>query len=146
MKRHSLELLFRHRDHLLEMEQVALQEKLAEENEQKVRLENLVVRIRRTHEAKLGARTVEGVRVLDEAAAYLQGRFIMAKRALGLAGLAREEAAGRTLKAKISRDQIGLLLENGRRAELHEMEVRERQQLDDLSSARYVMAMTGAGA
>jgi hypothetical protein len=47
MKRQSLEILYRHRKHLLEKEQIVLQDKIAEENQQKLRLLHLQERIQR---------------------------------------------------------------------------------------------------
>lgn len=143
MKKHSLELLFRYRDYLLEKEQIHFQEKIEEEKQQRDRLESLAARIQRTNEAKLKAQTIEGLRVLDEAAGYLRGRVVMAKRALSLANVAREEAMGRILQAKQARDQIGMLLENNRRVELHRLNEIERKQMDDLASARHIIISEG---
>jgi len=72
MKKKSLSILHRYREHLLEREQINLQEKIAEENNQKARLLQLQERVRATHEAKASAKTVEEVKSLDEAAAYLR--------------------------------------------------------------------------
>ncbi len=143
MKKQSLEILYRFRSHLLEKEQIALQDKIAEENQQKVRLLQLQERIQTTHNAKLKAATVEEIRGLDEAAAYLHGRLTLAKRAVSVAGQAREDALQRTLKIKQARDQIGMLLEKGRREFIVEMDESERRQLDDLVTSRYAMAMRG---
>jgi hypothetical protein len=143
MKKQSLEILYRFRSHLLEKEQVALQDKIAEENQQKVRLLQLQQRIQTTHNAKLKAKTVEELRQLDEAAAYLNGRLTLAKRAVSVAGQAREDALSRTLKIKQARDQIGILIEKGRRAYIAELDDSERKQLDDLVTSRFAMAMRG---
>jgi len=143
MKRQSLEILYRYRKHLLEKEQITLQDKIAEESQQKMRLLQLQARIQATHNAKGKATSVEELRALDEAAAYLHGRMTMAKRAVGLTGQAREEAVERTLKTKQSLDQIGLLLEKGRRARLADLDESERRQLDELITSRYAMALRG---
>jgi hypothetical protein len=143
MKKQSLEILYRYRTHLLEKEQIALQDKIAEENQQKVRLLQLQARIQTAHNAKARATSVEELRTLDESAAYLHSRLTLAKRAVNLAGQAREEALETTLKTKQARDQIGLLLEKGRREDLAEIDESERRQLDDLVTARYAMALRG---
>jgi flagellar export protein FliJ len=143
MKKQSLEILYRYRKHLLEKEQIDLQDKLAEENQQKVRLLQLQARVQATHNAKGKATSVEELRALDEAAAYLHGRITMARRAVSLSGQAREEAVERTLKTKQSLDQIGLLLEKGRRKHLAAMDESERRQLDELVTSRYAMALRG---
>ena len=143
MKKQSLEILYRYRKHLLEKEQIVLQDKIAEENQQKVRLLQLQARVQETHNAKLKAASVEEMRALDEAAAYLHGRMTMAKRAISLSGQARQDAVDRTLKTKQSLDQIGLLLENGRRKRLAELDESERRQLDELVTSRYAMALRG---
>ncbi len=144
MKQQSLEILYRYRKHLLEKEQIVLQDKIAEENQQKARLLQLQARVQATHEAKLQAACVEELRALDEAAAYLHGRMTLARRALSLSGHAREEALERTLKTKQARDQIGLLLEKGRREQLHHLDESERRHLDELVTSRYAMALRGA--
>jgi hypothetical protein len=143
MKKQSLEILYRYRGHLLEREQIVLQDKIAEENQQKVRLLQLQARIQTTHNAKAKATTVEELRALDESAAYLHGRLTLAKRAVSIAGQAREEALERTLKTKQSRDQIGMLLEQGRRAYLVEMDESERREMDEMVTSRYAMALRG---
>jgi hypothetical protein len=143
MKKQSLEILYRFRSHLLEKEQIVLQDKIAEENQQKVRLLQLQERIQTTHNAKLRAATVEEIRELDEAAAYLHGRLTLAKRAVSVAGQAREDALASTLKIKQARDQIGMLLEKGRREFIAEMDESERQQMDELVTSRYAMALRG---
>jgi|ERR1700683_787343 len=143
MKKQSLEILYRYRKHLVEREQIILQDKIAEENQQKARLLQLQARVQTTHNGKTRATTVEELRALDEAAAYLHGRMTLAKRAISLSGQARQEAVERTLKAKQALDQIGLLLENGRRARAAELDKAERQQMDELVTARYAMAMRG---
>src|ERR1700743_2098772 len=104
MKKKSLEILYRHRAHLLEREQIALQDRIAEENQQKVRLLQLQARVQATHNAKARARSVEEIRSLDEAAAYLHSRVTVATRAVAVSAQAREEALARTLKMKQSRD------------------------------------------
>ena len=38
MKKQSLEILYRYRKHLLEKEQIALQDRIGDENQQKLRL------------------------------------------------------------------------------------------------------------
>ena len=143
MKRESLQILHRYRKHLLEKEQIVLQDKIAEENQQKARLLQLQVRVEATHKSKLKAASVEELRSLDEAAAYLHTRITMARRALSLAGQSRAEALDRTLKSKQARDQIGLLLEKGRREYRREMDHSERRQVDEMVTARYAMALRG---
>jgi len=143
MKTQSLEVLYRYRKHLLEKEQIILQDKIAEENQQKVRLLQLQSRVQETHNAKAKATTVEEIRALDEAAAYLHGRMTLAKRAISLSGNAKQDALERTLKTKQSLDQIGLMLENGRRKEMVELDAWERRQMDDLVTSRYAMALRG---
>jgi len=140
MKKHSLDILFRYRKHLLEKEQITLQDKIAEENQQKARLLQLQARVQATHEAKAKAGSVEEIRALDDAAAYLHGRIILAKRAVTLTGQAREEALSQTLKSKQARDQIGLLIENGRVAHARAMDDSERKQIDELVTSRYATA------
>jgi hypothetical protein len=51
MKKQSLEILYRFRKHLLEKEQIVLQDKIAEENQQKARLLQLQARVQATHNA-----------------------------------------------------------------------------------------------
>jgi hypothetical protein len=143
MKKQSLEILYRYRKHLLEKEQIVLQDKIAEENQQKVRLMQLQARVQETHNAKGRAKTVEEIRALDEAASYLHTRMTLAKRAISLSGQARQEAVERTLKTKQSLDQIGLLLENGRRQRATELDASERHQLDEIVTSRYAMALRG---
>jgi hypothetical protein len=143
MKRQSLEILYRYRKHLLEKDQIFLQDRIAEENQQKARLLQLQARVQATHEAKSKADSVEKLRALDEAAAYLHSRMTLARRALNLSGHARAEALERTLKSKQSRDQIGLLLENGRRELRRSLDESERRQVDELVTSRYAMALRG---
>jgi hypothetical protein len=143
MKKQSLQILYRYRKHLLEKEQIILQDKIAEENQQKLRLLQLEARVQETHNAKSKAATVETLRSLDEAATYLHTRMTMARRAITLSGQARQEAVERTLKTKQSLDQIGLMLENGRRQHVAELDESERRQMDDLVTARYAMALRG---
>jgi len=143
MKKQTLELLFRYRKHLLEKEQIVLQDKMAEENQQKARLLQLQARVQETHNAKARATTVEELCTLDESAAYLHGRMTMARRAISLSSQARQEAVERTLKTKQSLDQIGLLLEKGRCERMAELDESERRQLDELVTSRYAMALRG---
>jgi hypothetical protein len=143
MKKQSLEILYRYRKHLLEKEQIILQDKISEENQQKARLLQLQGRVQSTHNAKIKARSVEELRALDEAAAYLHGRITMAKRAVSLSSQARQDAVERTLKTKQSLDQIGAMLENGRRQHLAELDEAERRQMDELVTSRYAMALRG---
>ena len=143
MKKQSLEILYRYRKHLLEKEQITLQDKIAEENQQKARLLQLQVRVKGTHEAKLKATTPEELCALDDAAAYLHGRVTMARRAVQLTGVAREEALDRTLKTKQSRDQIGLLMEKQRAERRREQDETERKQMDELVTSRYAMTLGG---
>ena len=102
MKKKSLSILHRYRDHLLEREQINLQEKIADENNQKARLLQLQTRVKATHEAKANAKTVEEMKSLDEAAAYLHSRMTLARRAIQLTSAAREEAMAQTLRTKQS--------------------------------------------
>jgi hypothetical protein len=143
MKKQSLEILYRYRKHLLEKEQIHLQDKIADENQQKLRLVQLQARVQATHNAKTKATTVEELRLLDEAAAYLHTRMTLAKRAITLSGQARQDAVERTLKTKLSFDQIGKMLENGRRKHVAEIGEEERRQLDELVTSRYAMALRG---
>jgi hypothetical protein len=143
MKKKSLTILHHYRNHLLEREQVNLQEKIADENVQKARLLQLQARVKATHEAKAGASTIEQMRSLDEAAAYLHSRMTLAKRAIALTGQVREEAMMQTIKAKQARDQVGLMIEKHRVRLNHEREEKERNQIDDLTTARYAMGLGG---
>ena len=127
----------------MEKDQIVLQDKIAEENQQKARLLQLQARVQETHQAKSKAASVEELRALDESAAYLQSRMTLARRALSLAGQERAEALDRTLKSKQSRDQIGLLLENGRRELRHTLDESERRHVDELVTSRYAMALRG---
>jgi uncharacterized protein YigA (DUF484 family) len=143
MKKNSLSILHRYRNHLLEREQVNLQEKIAEENNQKARLLQLQARVKATHEAKAGAKTVEQMKSLDEAAAYLHGRMTLARRAIQLTTVAREEAMAQTLRTKQGRDQVGMLLEKGRMQLRREQDEKERKQIDELVTSRYAMGLGG---
>ena len=143
MKKKSLEILLRHRTHLLEKDQIILQDKIGEESQQKIRLLQLQARVQATHNAKARASSVEEIRALDEAAAYLHSRVTMAKRAVALSTQAKEEALNRTLKAKQSRDQVGIMLENRRQARRREEDESERKQIDELVTSRYAMAFGG---
>jgi flagellar biosynthesis chaperone FliJ len=140
MKRQSLQILHRYREHLLEREQASLQDKIAVENEQKARLLQLHTRVHATHEAKQNARVVEDLSSLDDAAAYLHGRVTMARRALSIAGQAREEVLERILTIKKERDQVGLLLEKEKQGRRRDQDDAERRQIDDLVTSRYAMA------
>ena len=143
MKKKSLSILHRYRDHLLEREQINLQEKIADENNQKARLLQLQARVKATHEAKGSAKTVEEMKSLDDAAAYLHSRLTLAKRAIQLTGTAREEAMAQTLRTKQSRDQVAMLLEKGRVLDRLEHDVKERNQIDELVTSRYAMGLGG---
>jgi hypothetical protein len=143
MKKQSLEILYRHRTHLLEKEQIVLQDKIAEESQQKVRLLQLQARVQTTHNAKARATTVEEMRALDEAAAYLHGRITLAKRAVSLSTQAKEDALNRTLKTKQSRDQIGLMLEKSHAERRRRDDEAEKHQVDELVMSRYAMALGG---
>ncbi len=143
MKKQSLEILYRYRKHLLEKEQINLQEKIAEENQQKLRLAQLESRVQATHNEKLKARTVEDLRSLDSAAAYLHTRMTLAKRAIQLSGNARQQAVESTLKTKLSLDQVGAMLEANKRRLRVEMDASERNALDELVTSRYAMALRG---
>ena len=140
MKKQSLEILHRHRTHLLEKDQIFLQDKLAEENQQKVRLLQLQARVQSTHNAKARASSVEEIRSLDEAAAYLHGRITMAKRALSLSTKAREDALERTLKSKQARDQVGSLVDKARLQRRRDHDDAEKKQIDELVTSRYALA------
>jgi len=144
MKKTSLSILHRYRSHLLEREQIALQEKIAEENNQKARLLQLQARVKATHEAKSRAKTVEELCALDEAAAYLHTRVTLAKRAVSLTAQAREEAAALTIKTKQERDQVAMLIDNAQIVERQEFDAKERKQNDELVTARYALGLGGA--
>lgn len=141
MKKQSLEILHRYRQHLLDKEQVALQDRIADENQQKLRLLQLQARVQATHNAKARATSVEEMKSFDNAAAYLHGRMTLARRAITLSAQARQDAVERTLKMKQSLDQVGLLIENGRRARLKDFDESERRHLDEMVTARYAMAI-----
>jgi flagellar export protein FliJ len=143
MKNKSLTILHRYRNHLLEREQVNLQEKIADENVQKARLLQLQARVKATHEAKAGASTIEEMRALDDAAAYLHSRMTLAKRAIALTTQVREEAMTQTIKAKQERDQVALIIEKNRVRMNREFEEKERNQIDDLTTSRYAMSLGG---
>jgi flagellar export protein FliJ len=143
MKKKSLTVLHRYRNHLLEREQINLADKIADENQQKARLLQLQARVQATHEAKAQAKTVEELRALDDAAAYLHGRMTLARRAISLTAQAREEATAQTLKTKQSRDQVELLMEKGRTQLRREFDEKERNQMDDLVTSRYAMGQGG---
>ncbi len=143
MKKKSLSILHRYRAHLLEREQINLQEKIADENIQKARLLQLQARVKATHEAKATAATVEELKALDEAAAYLHSRMTLARRAIQLTSAAREEAMAQTVRTKQSRDQVASLLEKGRILDRQEHDVKERNQIDELVTSRYAMGLGG---
>ena len=143
MKKKSLSILHRYRDHLLEREQINLQEKIADENNQKARLLQLQERVKATHQAKASAKTVEEVKALDDAAAYLHSRMTLAKRAIQLTTTAREEAMQQTLRTKQGRDQVAMLLEKGRILDRQEHDHKERNQIDELVTSRYAMGLGG---
>jgi hypothetical protein len=143
MKKQTLDILHRYRKHLLEQEQMTIVERLAEENNQKVRLLQLQQRIAQMHEAKLRATSSAELVSLDDAATYLNSRLTMAQRALALAKAAREEAVARTLQLKKERDQVGLLIDKNRQDYIREQDAAERNQLNELATARYAMAGGG---
>ena len=143
MKKNSLSILHRYRNHLLEREQVNLQEKIADETNQKARLLQLQARVKATHEAKAGATTVEEMKALDDAAAYLHSRMTLAKRAIQLTAQAREEAMAQAVRTKQARDQVAMLLEKGRVLDRQEFDHKERNQIDELVTSRYAMGLGG---
>jgi len=143
MTKQSLQVLFRYRKHLLEKAQIELQDKIAEENQQKLRLLTLEGRVQATHNAKAKSATVEEILSLDKAAAYLHSRMVVARRAVSLSGRSRQEAVERTLKAKQSVDQIELLMEKGLQAVRTAFTESERKALDELVTSRYAMALGG---
>jgi vesicle coat complex subunit len=140
MKHKSLNVLHRYRQHLLEREQIALQDRIAEDNQQKARLLQLQSRVAATHDAKAKADSVEELCTLDDAAAYLHGRMTLARRAITITTQAREEALDRTLRTLRERDQIASLLEKQRAAARREDDEQERKQIDELVTARYATA------
>lgn len=139
MKKKSLEILYRYRCHLLEREQILLQDKIAAEAQQKTRLLGLQTRVKQTHEAKSNARTPVELSDLDDSASYLHMRMTLARRALALSGQEREEALQRTLRVKQSRDQVAHLIEHARRKHLQACDENERHQIDEMVTARYTM-------
>lgn len=143
MKKNSLHILHRYRKHLLDQAQGAIGDALAEENNQKVRVLQLRQRIAQTQQAKLRAGTPGELVSLDEAAAYLNTRVIMAERALALARSAREQAVARTLELKKERDQVGLVIEKGRRDWIRAQDEAERHQLNEIATARHALALGG---
>jgi flagellar export protein FliJ len=143
MKKKSLTVLHRYRNHQLEREQIHLADRIADENQQKARLLQLQARARATHEAKAQAKTVEEIRSLDDAAAYLHSRLTLARRAIALTAQAREEATEQTLKAKQARDQVGTLMEKARIQLRREHDETERNQIDELVTSRYAMGLGG---
>jgi flagellar biosynthesis chaperone FliJ len=144
MKKKSLSILHRYRNHLLERDQVNLQEKIADENVQKARLLQLQARVKAAHEAKAGAKSVEELKSLDEAAAYLHSRMTLARRAISLTAQAREEAMAQAIRTKQARDQVATLIEKGKAQFRREHDLKERNQIDDLTTARYAMGLGGA--
>jgi flagellar export protein FliJ len=143
MKKQSLQILHRYRKHLLEREQILLQDRIAEENQQKARLLQLQARVQETHEAKSKATTVEELCALDEAAAYLHGRMTLARRAISVCGQARENALQKTLQTKQGRDQVEALLENERREHIRANDEAEKRQIDELVTSRYAITSRG---
>jgi len=143
MKKNSLHILHRYRKHLLDQSQAAIADALAEENNQKVRVLQLKQRIAETHQAKLRATSSAEMVSLDEAAAYLQSRVIMAERALALARGAREQAVNRTLELKKEHDQVGLVLDKNRRDWVRAQDEAERHQLNEIATARHALAAGG---
>jgi len=143
MKKKSLSILHRYRDHLLEREQINLQDKIADENNQKARLLQLQARVKATHEAKANAKTVEEMCALDDAAAYLHSRMTLARRAISLTTAAREEAMAQTIKTKQARDQVKMLIEKGKVLDRLEHDDKERKQIDELVTSRYAMGLGG---
>jgi hypothetical protein len=140
VKKNTLTILHRYRKHLLDQAQAAIADALAEENNQKVRVLQLRQRITQTHEAKLRASSAADLVSLDEAAAYLHTRVTMAERALVLARSAREEAVARTLQLKKERDQVGHILDQNRLEWIRTQDEAERQQLNEIATARHAMA------
>ena len=140
MKKQTLDILHRYRKHLLEREQIAIQDRLAEENTQKARVLHLQQRVADTHEAKLRATTPADLCALDDAATYLHGRVTMAQRAFALARKAREEVMANAVQLKKERDQVGLMLDNDRRQFLRAQDDAERLELNDMATARHAMA------
>jgi hypothetical protein len=140
MKSKSLTVLHRYRQHLLEREQIALQDRIAEDNQQKARLLQLQSRVAATHDAKAKADCVEELCSLDQAAAYLHGRMTLARRAITITAQAREDALDRTLRTLQERDQIASLLEKQRAAARRDDDEKERKQIDELVTSRYAMA------
>jgi hypothetical protein len=140
MKKQTLDVMHRYRKHLLEREQSAIADRLAEENTQKVRLLQLQQRVAETHQAKLRASSSADLTALDAAATYLHSRVIMAQRALALTRRAREEAVANALQLKKERDQVGMMLENDRRQTLRAQDDAERIELNDMATARHALA------
>jgi hypothetical protein len=140
MKKQTLDILHRYRKHLLEREQIVIQDRLEEENKQKARLLQLQQRVADTHEAKLRATSSADFCSLDSAAGYLHGRVTMAHRALSIARKAREDAMASAIQLKKERDQVGLMLENDRRQALRARDDAERLELNDIATARHAMA------
>jgi hypothetical protein len=143
MKKQSLEILYRYRKHLVEREQAAIADRLADENNQKVRVLELKQRVAQTHEAKLRCTSPADLVALDQAAAYLHGRVTLATRALSVARASREETVNRTLQLKKERDQVALLLEKNRRQRIREQDEAERHQLNEIAIVRHAMAAGG---
>jgi len=141
VKKTSLDILQRYRKHLLDQAQTAIADALAEENNQKVRVLQLRQRIAQTHEAKLRASSSADLTSLDEAAAYLHGRVIMAERALTLARGSREKAVAFAIELKKERDQVSHLIDRNKQDWIRTQEEAERHQLDDIATARHAMAM-----
>jgi hypothetical protein len=134
MKKQSLEILHRYRKHLLEREQIVVQERIADENTQKARILSLRERVQDTHRAKLQATCAGDLVALDEAAIYLHGRTTMAHRALSLASTSREQALDRLLQLKKEHDQIGHLIDKNHAALRIARDESERHQLNDFAT------------
>jgi hypothetical protein len=134
MKKQSLEILHRYRNHLLERAQAGVQDKMAEENNQKARILHLRERMQEAHRAKLQSTCAGDLVSLDEAASYLHGRTTLAYRALSVARLAREEALDQLLELKKERDQISHLIDKERAARRQAQDESERIQLNDFAT------------
>ena len=140
MNRESLITLQKYRKHLLTMEQIALQERIAEEQTQKDRLQGLCTRIGEIQVAKITAYTVMDLCLMDQAGSYLQGRRVMAQRSLSIAANAHKEALQKTLQVKMAGDQVGVILEHDWTHHLHEVDLQEQKQVDDLVTAKFAQS------
>ncbi len=144
MNRESMETLQKYRKHLLNLEQIALQERIAEERKQTTRLEGLSTRLMQIQTAKSNASTVHELCQMDQASMYLQGRKVMAQRALSVANMAHQEALQKTLQVKISGDQVGIILQNDQLAMMKEYGCQEQKQIDDLVTAKFATCNLGS--